>query len=62
MHRIVNLMNPGGRVVVTASEVQNIKQNDNELPSFKNFAGLKDENGKAIKHFGMMDGSDFHYF
>lgn len=59
MHRIVNLMNPQGRVVVTASEVQNMKQNDNELPSFKNFAGLKDENGKAIKHFGMMDGSDF---
>ena len=62
MHRIVHLMNPGGRVVVTASEVQNMKQNDGELPSFQNFAGLKDDNGKATKHVCMLDGSEFHYF
>jgi len=62
MHRIVDLMKTGGRVVVTASEVQNMKQEDKQIPSFHNFVGMKDENGKAKKHFAMIDGSDFHYF
>ena len=61
VNRIVDLMKSGGRVVVTASEVQNMKP-DGSYPTFGNFVGMKDENGKAKRHFAMIDGTDFHYF
>jgi NAD(P)-dependent dehydrogenase (short-subunit alcohol dehydrogenase family) len=50
-----DLINPGGRVVVTSSGLQ-------AYASFENFAGVLDsETGRTRKRFAMIDGSSFDH-
>ena len=54
MNRISDLINPGGRVVVTASSLHR-KQ------TYGDFKGMIGPDGKVTREFEMIDGSTFNY-
>jgi protochlorophyllide reductase len=54
LHRIINLMNPRGRVVVTASSLH-------RKPTYGEFKGIIRPDGTVTRDFEMIDGSKFDY-